>query len=96
MILIEPLIGTVGCALREMPPRRAVAWTPAPQVMEEDASMTVFLWGVAAAVRQLNQDAVNRALVAERRLGERQMIRDEISMKRGSDRPHGEGGSRKR
>ena len=58
--------------------------------------MTAFIWGVTAAVRQLNQDVVNRALVDERGLDERQVIPDEIDMKRGSDRPHGEGGSHKR
>ena len=79
-----------------MPPRRAVAGTPAPPVMEEDASMTAFIWGVAAAVRQLNQDAVSRVLVAEKGPDERQVIPDETSVKRGGDRPHGEGGSRKR
>ena len=76
-----------------MPPKRVVAWTPTPQVMEEDASMTAFIWGVAAVVRQLNQDAVSRALVTERGLGERRVIPDETGMKRGGDGPHGEGGS---
>ena len=58
--------------------------------------MTAFIWGVAAAVRQLNQDAVSRALAAERGFDERQMIPEGTSVKRGGDGPHGEGGSRKR
>ena len=79
-----------------MSPRSVVAGTPAPPVMEEDASMTAFIWGVAAAVRQLNHDAVSRALVSERGLDERQMIPEGTSVKRGGNGPHGEGGSRKR
>ena len=58
--------------------------------------MTAFIWGVAAAVRQLNQDVVSRALVAERGPDERQVIPDETDVKRGGDGPHGEGGSCKR